>query len=65
VNGNANANKVLYSTTKRALQYNLKAVNVFAPGTSKSFSQLLYINNYLYKPAMGTPLGDTKLHRPT
>ena len=56
VNGNASANKVLYSTNKNVLQYNLKALNVSSPGTSKSYSQLLYINNYLYKPAMGAPL---------
>lgn len=56
VNGNATANQVLYSASKYALQYNLKTVNVSAPGTSKSYSQLLYINNYLYKPAMGAPL---------
>ena len=56
VNGNASANQVLYSTSKYAVQYNLKTVNTSAPGTSNSYSQLLYINDYLYKPAMGAPL---------
>jgi hypothetical protein len=56
VNGNASANQVFYSTSKNAVQYNLKTVNTSAPGTSNSYSQLLYINSYLYKPAMGAPL---------
>ena len=60
VNSNATDNKVLYSTSLKALESgNSNNISISTGGMSHSYSQLLYISSNLWKPYMGAPLEST------